>query len=82
MNLDTTLPLLVVASSLVPGLVIFFLSEGSHRLRTFLNLGGAGVKVLLVGVMIWGVFHQQGYVTSWTPGQTFEPVDARKLATV
>ncbi|MGB0544408.1 MAG: aconitase family protein [Longimicrobiales bacterium] len=23
-----------------------------------------------------------GYVTSWTPGQQFEPVDARKLATV
>jgi 3-isopropylmalate/(R)-2-methylmalate dehydratase large subunit len=23
-----------------------------------------------------------GYVTSWTPGQRFEPVDARKLATV
>ena len=23
-----------------------------------------------------------GYVTSWTPGQHFEPVDARKLATV
>ena len=23
-----------------------------------------------------------GYVTSWTPGQQFEPVSARKLATV
>ena len=23
-----------------------------------------------------------GYVTQWTPGQTFEPVSARKLATV
>ncbi len=41
MNLDTWLPLLVVASSLLPGLVIFFLREGSHRLRTVLNLAGA-----------------------------------------
>jgi len=65
MNLGTTLPLLVVASSLLPGLVIFFLSEGSHRLRTFLNLVGALAKVLLVGVMIWGVFHQQSYETRW-----------------
>ena len=53
MNFDTWLPLLVVASSLLPGLVIFFLHEDSHRLRTLLNLAGAGVKVVLVGVMIY-----------------------------
>ena len=41
MNWDAWLPLLVVASSLLPGLVIFFLREGSHRLRTALNLAGA-----------------------------------------
>jgi multicomponent Na+:H+ antiporter subunit D len=66
MNLDTWLPLLVVASSLLPGLVIFFLRESSHRLRTVLNLGGAGLKLLLVGIMIWGVFHQHVYETRWT----------------
>lgn len=66
MTLDTWLPLLVVASSLLPGLVIFFLRESSHRLRTALNLGGAGLKLLLVGVMIWGVFHQHVYETRWT----------------
>jgi multicomponent Na+:H+ antiporter subunit D len=65
-NWDNSLPLLVVASSLLPGLVIFFLREGSHRLRTVLNLAGAGLKLLLVGIMIWGVFHEHVYETRWT----------------
>jgi len=66
MNLDSWLPLLVVASSLLPGLVIFFLRESSHRLRTTLNLAGAVVKLVLVGVLIWGVFHEHVYETRWT----------------
>ena len=43
------LPVLIVLSSLLPGLVIFFLREESHRLRTALNLFGAVLKLLLVG---------------------------------
>ena len=66
MNFDAWLPLLIVASSLVPGMVIFFLKEGSHVTRTLLNLAGAGVKLILVGVMIWGVFHDHSYETRWT----------------
>jgi multicomponent Na+:H+ antiporter subunit D len=66
MNLDTWLPALIVLSSLLPGLLIFFLREGSHRLRTALNLSGALIKLLLVGVMIWGVFHEHVYETRWT----------------
>jgi len=65
MNWDAALPLLVVASSLLPGLVIFFLREGSHRLRTALNLAGAGLKLILVGILIWGVFHEHVYETRW-----------------
>jgi len=65
MNSATSLPLLVILSSLLPGLVIFFLPEGSHRLRTTLNLAGAFVKIFLVGVLIWGVFHGQSYETRW-----------------
>lgn len=66
MNLSTWLPVLILSSSLVPGLVIFMLREESHGLRTLLNLAGATIKLLLVAVMIWGVFHEQVYETRWT----------------
>ena len=66
MNWDAWLPLTIVASSLLPGLVIFFMREGSHGLRTVLNLSGAILKLVLVGVMIWGVFHEHVYETRWT----------------
>ena len=66
MNWDAWLPVLVVASSLLPGLVIFFLREGSHRLRTGLNLAGAIFKLVLVGILIWGVFHEHVYESRWT----------------
>jgi multicomponent Na+:H+ antiporter subunit D len=66
MNFDAWLPGLIVLSSLLPGLLIFFLQEGSHRLRTTLNLSGALLKLLLVGIMIWGVFHEHVYETRWT----------------
>ncbi len=72
MSLNTWLPALILLSSLVPGIAIFFLREGQHRLRTGLNLFGAFSKLLLVAVMIWGVFHGQVYETSWNlaPGLT------------
>ncbi len=66
MNFDAWLPGLIVLSSLLPGLFIFFLREASHRLRTILNMTGALVKLLLVGVMIWGVFHEHVYETRWS----------------
>ncbi len=66
MNLDAWLPGLIVLSSLLPGLIIFFLREGSYGLRTSLNLLGAVAKLVLVGVMIWGVFHGHVYETRWT----------------
>ena len=66
MSLNTWLPALILLSSLVPGVVIFILREESRRARTLLNLFGAVVKLLLVGVMIWGVFHGQVYETRWT----------------
>ena len=66
MNWDAWLPLLVVASSLLPGLFIFFLHEGSHGLRTALNLAGASLKLVLVGILIWGVFHEHVYESRWT----------------
>jgi multicomponent Na+:H+ antiporter subunit D len=65
MNWDEWIPLWVVASSLLPGLVIFALAEERVRLRTVLNLFGAIVKLLLVGVMVWGVYHEHIYETRW-----------------
>jgi len=61
MNWNAGLPLLIVASSLLPGLLIFFLPEERVATRTTLNLGGALLKLVLVGVMVWGVFHGQHY---------------------
>jgi multicomponent Na+:H+ antiporter subunit D len=45
--------LLVLASSLVPGLLIFSLPEERHATRSILNLAGAVSKVGLVGVLMW-----------------------------
>ena len=63
MSWDNWIPLLVVASSLLPGLIIFALAEERVRLRTVLNLFGAIVKLVLVGVMVWGVYHEHIYET-------------------
>ncbi|MCH8551542.1 MAG: monovalent cation/H+ antiporter subunit D family protein [Natronospirillum sp.] len=48
-------PLAIVLSSLLPGLFIFTLREDQVALRTTLNLIGAVLKLVLVGVMLWGV---------------------------
>ncbi len=64
MSWSATLPLLVLASSLLPGLVIFFLPEERVATRTILNLSGAVLKLVLVGVMIRGVYHGYHYETS------------------
>jgi len=59
MNTSAAMPLLVLLSSLVPSLLIFPLREDQHRIRTTLNLGGALLKVVFVGYMLWGVFHER-----------------------
>lgn len=63
MDFDAVLPLAIVLSSAVPGALIFFLDEERHRLRTALNLLGAILKLILVGWMIWGVFHEHVYLS-------------------
>jgi len=55
------LPLLVLFSSLLPGLIIFFLKEEQSRIRIVLNMAGALIKLILVGSMVWGVYHGQSY---------------------
>jgi multicomponent Na+:H+ antiporter subunit D len=49
------LPLLILATSLVPALVVFALPEKAVRRRTTLNLGGAILKIVLLVVMMFGV---------------------------
>ncbi|MBW2496783.1 MAG: monovalent cation/H+ antiporter subunit D family protein [Deltaproteobacteria bacterium] len=55
------LPLLILASSFVPGLVIFALPEEAVRRRTTLNLGGAILKILLLVMMMFGVSRGADY---------------------
>ncbi|ABV36009.1 NADH dehydrogenase (quinone) [Shewanella sediminis HAW-EB3] len=61
MNWSTALPLLVLGSSLIPGLMIFFLSEEHVVARTALNLASALLKIVLIGGMFWGMLHGYHY---------------------
>ena len=55
------LPLAVLASSLLPGLLIFVLPETRHGLRTALNLFAAITKLVLVGILVAGVHAGEAY---------------------
>ncbi|MHA7837381.1 MAG: complex I subunit 5 family protein [bacterium] len=55
--------LAILASSLVPGLLIFGMSEERSGLRTTLNLFAASIKVALVGLAIASA--QQGRMIGW-----------------
>jgi multicomponent Na+:H+ antiporter subunit D len=48
------LPLFVLLSSFVPGLLIAVIGDRRVALRTGLNLLGAVIKVICVGLMLWG----------------------------
>jgi multicomponent Na+:H+ antiporter subunit D len=61
MDLGAALPLLLLASSPIPPLVIFVLPEDATATRRVINLVGAVVKVALVGVLVVGVFAGQEY---------------------
>jgi multicomponent Na+:H+ antiporter subunit D len=69
-RLDEALPLAVLASSLLPGLIIFALPERRSRLRTALNLFGATTKLILVSVLLLGVNagKSYGFAYSVLPG--------------
>jgi multicomponent Na+:H+ antiporter subunit D len=49
------LPQIMLFSSLIPALVIFLLRDEQFWLRTSLNLGGSGLKLILAGFMAWGI---------------------------
>lgn len=54
-------PLLLLACSLVPAVTIFLLGRDAQRLRNLVNLAGAGMKLLVVMAMLWGVYQGQSY---------------------
>jgi multicomponent Na+:H+ antiporter subunit D len=67
------IPVLVVFSSLLPGLFIFFLGEQRVKTRTVLNLSGAVLKLVLIVYLIWGVYHGVEYEVRFllAPGLAF-----------
>lgn len=73
MSFEAALLLGILLSSFLTGCVIFFLREESHRLRTGLNLAGAGLKLVLVFALLWGVLQGRSYEWSMTmaPGIVF-----------
>lgn len=56
-----SLPLLILGSSLLPGLIIFLLPEERIITRTTLNLAGAVVKIVLVLAMLAGMLRGDHY---------------------
>jgi multicomponent Na+:H+ antiporter subunit D len=62
-NWNAALPVLIVCSSLVPGLIIFTLGEERVKLRTILNIGGAIVKLALLAVLFVGYLDDRVYET-------------------
>jgi multicomponent Na+:H+ antiporter subunit D len=65
MSLNEALPLALLASSLLPGLIIFALREDRIRLRTSLNLFGAFAKLGVIGLLLAGVQAGEDYVFSY-----------------
>ena len=61
MNPNAAMPLMVVASSLVPGLIIFALREEWRWQRTVLNLAGALAKLVFIVFMIRGILRGEHY---------------------
>jgi multicomponent Na+:H+ antiporter subunit D len=86
MTMAFWLPLVVLCSSLVTGLVIFVLPEDRSRLRTVLNMLGATVKVGGVFLMAWGLLmHEVVHEVRFTMGLGFDfliKVDLLSLAFV
>jgi len=58
-------PLLVIATSLIPGIWIFFIPRQKRLLRTILNLGGAILKLQLVVVLLIGLYAGEVYEFVW-----------------
>jgi multicomponent Na+:H+ antiporter subunit D len=73
MTLSVWLPVLIIATSMSAGVIIFLLPEERHRLRGMLNLGATVLKASLVALLIRGVYQGVSYETRFSvaPGVDF-----------
>ena len=62
MDVVSWMPFWILMSSVVPGVLIFFLSDAHQGLRTALNMGGVTLKLILIGVMIAGLLDGRNYL--------------------
>jgi multicomponent Na+:H+ antiporter subunit D len=65
-NWEVLLPVLTLWSSLATGIVIFLLREDQYVARTTLNIAGATLKVIFVGVIVWGFEQGFNYEARWS----------------
>jgi multicomponent Na+:H+ antiporter subunit D len=63
MNMLFWLPIFILLSSFLTGLLIFFLPSHKNGTRAALNMIGAGLKLVLVILVSWGVVHGEEYET-------------------
>lgn len=56
MSLNSWLPILIVLSALIPGVLIFCIAEHRLVLRRMLNLGASTTCLILIGLLINGVY--------------------------
>lgn len=66
MDVVNWMPLWILLSSLVPGVVIFFLPDRRQGLRTALNMSGAVIKLVLIGFMVAGILKGRNYLFTMT----------------
>ena len=76
---DDLLPVAIVLTSLIPGLLIFALGEERHRLRTALNMAGAVLKLMLVAWLIRGVYEGRLFESRLTLAPGLELLPIREL---
>jgi multicomponent Na+:H+ antiporter subunit D len=65
MDAVSWMPLWILMSSVVPGFAIFFVPDQNKGLRTALNMGGATLKLILIGFMVAGLLNGQNYLFSF-----------------
>lgn len=63
MTFSNSLPILIILSALLPGLVTFFIHERQVILRRALNLGGNVTCLVLIGLLINGVYSGEVFET-------------------